>query len=90
MLPPAVGGSKDYLAGEIAGDYGFDPLGLAEDRSALLKYTEYEVSRPSGAFWRVLGNAGGGLQAAQNVNNRAMCAISCCTLAGQCLGRSDV
>ena len=50
MLPFAVGGSKEYLVGEVAGDYGFDPLGLAEDSSALLKYTEFEVRRTSGAF----------------------------------------
>merc|ERR1711976_637411 len=54
-LPAALGGSKSYLTGELAGDYGFDPLGLAAEPDALTKYTEYELLH---ARWAMLGAIG--------------------------------
>eukprot|EP00227_Mantoniella_beaufortii_P022018 CAMPEP_0197574700 /NCGR_PEP_ID=MMETSP1326-20131121/345_1 /TAXON_ID=1155430 /ORGANISM="Genus nov. species nov., Strain RCC2288" /LENGTH=249 /DNA_ID=CAMNT_0043137331 /DNA_START=404 /DNA_END=1153 /DNA_ORIENTATION=+ len=47
--PPA------HLKGEMAGDYGFDPLGLGEDPEALKWYVQAELQH---ARWAMLGVTG--------------------------------
>eukprot|EP00192_Tetraselmis_astigmatica_P012037 CAMPEP_0117671690 /NCGR_PEP_ID=MMETSP0804-20121206/13481_1 /TAXON_ID=1074897 /ORGANISM="Tetraselmis astigmatica, Strain CCMP880" /LENGTH=387 /DNA_ID=CAMNT_0005480193 /DNA_START=40 /DNA_END=1203 /DNA_ORIENTATION=- len=48
-------GSARHLTGELPGDYGFDPLGLAVEVDALEKYTEYELLH---GRWAMLGAVG--------------------------------
>jgi len=45
----------EYLNGELAGDYGYDPLGLGEDPANLEKYRASEVLH---ARWAMLAAAG--------------------------------
>jgi len=44
-----------YLTGELAGDYGYDPLGLGKDTTQVLKYREAELIH---ARWAMLAAAG--------------------------------
>ena len=44
-----------YLNGELAGDYGYDPLGLGESPEQVAKYRAYELLH---ARWAMLGAAG--------------------------------
>merc|ERR550514_1538457 len=44
-----------YLNGELAGDYGYDPLGLGKDTEQVLKYREAELIH---ARWAMLAAAG--------------------------------
>lgn len=44
-----------YLTGELAGDYGYDPLGLGKDTEQLQKYREAELIH---ARWAMLATAG--------------------------------
>eukprot|EP00873_Tetraselmis_striata_P004263 jgi/Tetstr1/424527/TSEL_015055.t1 len=44
-----------YLNGELAGDYGYDPLGLGKDTEQVAKYREYEILH---ARWAMLAAAG--------------------------------
>jgi len=44
-----------YLNGTLAGDYGYDPLGLGTDVEQVNKYREYELIH---ARWAMLGAAG--------------------------------
>merc|ERR1712078_882701 len=44
-----------YLNGSLAGDYGYDPLGLGQDQDQVAKYREYELIH---ARWAMLGAAG--------------------------------
>eukprot|EP00191_Tetraselmis_sp_GSL018_P011844 CAMPEP_0177602236 /NCGR_PEP_ID=MMETSP0419_2-20121207/14745_1 /TAXON_ID=582737 /ORGANISM="Tetraselmis sp., Strain GSL018" /LENGTH=341 /DNA_ID=CAMNT_0019095675 /DNA_START=305 /DNA_END=1327 /DNA_ORIENTATION=- len=55
LIPEALGGGRPHLRGDLPGDYGFDPLGLAVDPAALEKYTEYELLH---ARWAMLGAVG--------------------------------
>mmetsp|Transcript_10242 Transcript_10242/g.37713 ORF Transcript_10242/g.37713 Transcript_10242/m.37713 type:complete len:286 (-) Transcript_10242:1807-2664(-) len=41
-----------YLDGTLAGDYGFDPLGLSKSSADVLKYREYEIIH---GRWAMLG-----------------------------------
>jgi hypothetical protein len=43
QLPPALGGGAPHLTGTVAGDYGFDPLGLARDEGAFARLHEAEL-----------------------------------------------
>lgn len=43
QLPAALGGSQPHLAGAVAGDYGWDPLGLAKEEAAFKRYHEIEL-----------------------------------------------
>lgn len=43
QLPAALGGQQQHLKGLVAGDYGFDPLGLAVEPAAFAKYHEAEL-----------------------------------------------
>ena len=43
QLPAALGGGAPHLAGAIAGDYGFDPLGLAREPAAFGRLHEAEL-----------------------------------------------
>jgi len=45
----------DYLNGTLAGDYGYDPLGLGQSLEQVEKYREYELIH---ARWAMLGAAG--------------------------------
>ncbi|KAG2440453.1 hypothetical protein HYH02_010335 [Chlamydomonas schloesseri] len=47
--------APDYLKGELAGDYGWDPLGLGADPVALKWYRQSELQH---ARWAMLGVAG--------------------------------
>jgi len=44
-----------YLTGELAGDYGYDPLGLGKDTEQVNKYREAELIH---ARWAMLASAG--------------------------------
>merc|ERR1712144_77946 len=44
-----------YLTGELAGDYGYDPLGLGKDSEQVLRYREAELIH---ARWAMLAAAG--------------------------------
>merc|ERR1711937_218017 len=44
-----------YLNGTLAGDYGYDPLGLGQTTEQVEKYREYELIH---ARWAMLGAAG--------------------------------
>eukprot|EP01025_Chloroclados_australasicus_P030500 TRINITY_DN305_c0_g1_i6.p1 TRINITY_DN305_c0_g1~~TRINITY_DN305_c0_g1_i6.p1 ORF type:complete len:301 (-),score=42.47 TRINITY_DN305_c0_g1_i6:263-1165(-) len=44
-----------YLTGELAGDYGYDPLGLGKDQEQVQKYRAYELIH---ARWAMLAAAG--------------------------------
>merc|ERR1719450_1088090 len=44
-----------YLTGELAGDYGYDPLGLGKDTQQVSKYREAELIH---ARWAMLASAG--------------------------------
>jgi len=44
-----------YLNGSLAGDYGYDPLGLGQSEEQVAKYREYELIH---ARWAMLGAAG--------------------------------
>lgn len=44
-----------YLNGQLAGDYGFDPLRLGQDPDKLLKYRQAEIIH---ARWAMLGSIG--------------------------------
>lgn len=43
QLPPALGGGAPHLTGIVAGDYGFDPLGLGVDPAAFQRNLEAEL-----------------------------------------------
>merc|ERR1719181_225192 len=45
----------DYLNGSLAGDYGWDPLGLGQDPAQVAKYRSNEILH---ARWAMLGAAG--------------------------------
>ena len=45
----------DYLTGELAGDYGYDPLGLGKDTEQVRSYREAELIH---ARWAMLAAAG--------------------------------
>ena len=55
LLPAALGGARPHLAGAVAGDYGWDPLGLAADPNAFKRYHEIELLH---ARWAMLGAVG--------------------------------
>jgi len=44
-----------YLNGDLAGDYGYDPLGLGKDTEQVAKYREYEIQH---ARWAMLAAFG--------------------------------
>ena len=44
-----------YLNGSLAGDYGYDPLGLGKDTETVEKYRAYELLH---ARWAMLAAAG--------------------------------
>jgi len=57
-LPGGLLNSSDipkYLTGELAGDYGYDPLGIGKDAQQVRKYREAELIH---ARWAMLGAAG--------------------------------
>ena len=43
QVPESLGGCQPHLKGQLPGDYGFDPLGLAKEPAALAKYQEAEL-----------------------------------------------
>jgi hypothetical protein len=43
QLPAALGGCQAHLPGAVAGDYGFDPLGLSKQPEQLGKLFEAEL-----------------------------------------------
>ncbi len=43
QVPAALGGQQQHLTGAVAGDYGWDPLGLAKDPQAFGRYYEAEL-----------------------------------------------
>lgn len=43
QLPAAVGGCQPHLSGAVAGDYGFDPLGLSREPEAFRRNHEAEL-----------------------------------------------
>lgn len=45
----------DYLNGQLAGDYGYDPLSLGKDQETVEKYRSYELLH---ARWAMLAAAG--------------------------------
>eukprot|EP00891_Asterochloris_glomerata_P002212 jgi/Astpho2/2212/Aster-03198 len=45
----------NYLNGQLAGDYGYDPLGLGKDQATVEKYRAYELLH---ARWAMLAAAG--------------------------------
>ena len=47
--------TPDYLDGTIAGDYGFDPLGLGSDPERLKYYQEAELMNARWAMMAVVG-----------------------------------
>eukprot|EP00879_Flechtneria_rotunda_P004588 GHRR01004843.1.p1 GENE.GHRR01004843.1~~GHRR01004843.1.p1 ORF type:complete len:406 (+),score=130.55 GHRR01004843.1:259-1476(+) len=55
QLPAALGGQQPHLTGEAAGDYGFDPLHLAEDPKKFATYHEAELLH---ARWAMLAAVG--------------------------------
>jgi len=58
FLPGGLLDPKDvppYLTGELAGDYGYDPLGLGKDIEQVRKYREAELIH---ARWAMLAAAG--------------------------------
>ncbi|GBF91914.1 chlorophyll a,b-binding protein [Raphidocelis subcapitata] len=55
QLPAALGGCQPHLTGEVAGDYGFDPLGLAREPAAFRRMHEVELLH---ARWAMLGAVG--------------------------------
>ncbi|KAG2436254.1 hypothetical protein HXX76_006565 [Chlamydomonas incerta] len=52
---PGPLGSAEHLTGAIAGDAGFDPLGLSKEQAAFAKYQEAELLH---ARWAMLGVVG--------------------------------
>lgn len=55
QLPSAVGGGQPHLTGAVAGDYGFDPLGLSKEQAAFARNHEAELLH---ARWAMLGAVG--------------------------------
>jgi len=56
FLPPGLLFEiPDYLNGDLAGDYAYDPLGLGQDEETVLKLREYELLH---ARWAMVGTAG--------------------------------
>eukprot|EP00877_Chromochloris_zofingiensis_P007106 jgi/Chrzof1/2649/Cz11g23240.t1_LHC15[v5.2] len=55
QLPPALGGGAPHLTGIVAGDYGFDPLGLGVDPAAFQRNLEAELVH---ARWAMLAAIG--------------------------------
>ncbi|WIA15503.1 hypothetical protein OEZ85_002140 [Tetradesmus obliquus] len=55
QLPAALGGCQAHLSGAVAGDYGFDPLGLSQQQEAFDKYFEAELLH---ARWAMLAAVG--------------------------------
>ncbi|KAF8057921.1 sdhb [Scenedesmus sp. PABB004] len=55
QLPAALGGQQPHLTGAVAGDYGFDPLGLAVAPEAFAKYHEAELLHARWAMLAVVG-----------------------------------
>jgi len=66
---PGLLGSAPHLAGEVAGDSGFDPLGLAKDPAAFARNYEVELLH---ARWAMLGAVGCLIPEALSINGVAL------------------
>ena len=68
-----------YLNGSLAGDYGYDPLGLGKDTETVEKYRAYELLH---ARWAMLAAAGIIIPEGLQARNPADLGTSLWSLAG--------